>query len=412
MGSGRFALAALITQVAGALVGLAVASAVKLLDADWGFRLHIGTAVGPTTWIAGAAMAASASMDTLWRRRIRVSLLALTITLVLFAGQLQDVIRLGAVIVGLCIGPWIVHRSARGARISGTRREGRVLVAIVVAATSIGTMLAALSPHAVGPLSVLRDLFRGVPWTTAEVREICAESSSSLDCRRVNSTCACPARPDPAQPDAVGVPTGAVRRAAPRPPVRVDRLARRAGAAAGAVAAELRGPLHRRRRRGVALLRPRRPQRVQDTDAFPDAARAGGAAVGDPQTVRRAGAVEDLSQARRQTRRADRGSRCAVRTRGLWARNGFDRRPTAWTLLADFPERLVPPVYLQMLDPRLLPDDWASTLLYEWTGVVFWVVVCVLVGATFLRPAHGADTGAAERAREILVHVRVVRWPG
>ncbi len=82
MGSGRFALAALITQVAGALVGLAVASAVKLLDADWGFRLHIGTAVGPTTWIAGAAMAASASMDTLWRRRIRVSLLALTITLV------------------------------------------------------------------------------------------------------------------------------------------------------------------------------------------------------------------------------------------------------------------------------------------------------------------------------------------
>ncbi len=123
-------------------------------------------------------------MDTLWRRRIRVSLLALTITLVLFAGQLQDVIRLGAVIVGLCIGPWIVHRSARGARISGTRREGRVLVAIVVAATSIGTMLAALSPHAVGPLSVLRDLFRGVPWTTAEVREICAESSSSLDCRR------------------------------------------------------------------------------------------------------------------------------------------------------------------------------------------------------------------------------------
>ncbi len=42
MGSGRFALAALITQVAGALVGLAVASAVKLLDADWGFRLHIG----------------------------------------------------------------------------------------------------------------------------------------------------------------------------------------------------------------------------------------------------------------------------------------------------------------------------------------------------------------------------------
>ena len=129
-------------------------------------------------------MAASSNMGTLWRRRIRVGTLALTITLALFSGQLQDVIRFFAAVVGLVIGQWIVGRSARGERIAGTQREGRVLVAIVVAASAIGPMIAALSPQAVGPLAVLRDLFRGVPWTVAEVRELCEESSSDPDCRR------------------------------------------------------------------------------------------------------------------------------------------------------------------------------------------------------------------------------------
>lgn len=405
MGSGRFALAALITQVAGALVGLAVASAVKLLDADWGFRLHIGTAVGPTTWIAGAAMAASASMDTLWRRRIRVGLLALTITLVLFAGQLQDVIRLGAVLVGLCIGPWIVHRSARGARISGTRREGRVLVAIVVAATSIGTMLAALSPHAVGPLSVLRDLFRGVPWTTAEVREICAESASSLDCRRGELDL----RLSGLGPTLLSLMPSVFLL------VLCDglRRGRRFAWIASLVAQLLLLAL------SLLNFAVRYIDVADEESLFygldaPNVYRTLTPFLTPLALVALLLATRKLFdvQAPSKTYRRLAGKLAVLIAGlgvlyvlgGLWARDGFDRRPTAWTLLADFPERLVPPVYLQMLDPRLLPDDWASTLLYEWTGVVFWVVVCVLVGATFLRPAHGGDTGAAERAREILVH--------
>lgn len=403
MGSGRFAISALVTQVAGTVLGLAVAAVVKLLDADWGFRLHIGTAVGPTTWIAGVAMAASASMDTLWRRRIRVGLLALTITLVLFAGQLQDVIRLGAVVVGLCLGPWIVGRSARGPRITGTRREGRVLVAIVVAATSIGTMLAALSPHAVGPLAVLRDLFRGVPWTAAEVRETCEEAPSGPDCRRGELDL----RLSGLGPTLLSLMPSVFLL------VLCDglRRGRRFAWIASTVAQVMLLVLSLLNFviryvdvvEGETLFYGLESPNVYRTLApfltplalviLLLATRKLFDVSAPPKTYRRLfGKLAVLVV----------GLGVLYVLGGLWARNGFDRRPTVAMLVADFPERLVPPVYLQLVDPRLLPVDWASTLLYEWTGVVFWVTACVLVAATFLRPAFGADSGAAERAREIL----------
>lgn len=403
MGSGHFAVSAFVTQVAGAALGAAVATLVKLLDSDWGFRLHIGTAVGPTTWIAGVAMVASASMDTLWRRRIRVGLLALTITLVLFAGQLQDVIRLGAVVVGLCLGPWIVGRSARGHRITGTRREGRVLVAIVVAATSIGTMLAALSPHAVGPLAVLRDLFRGVPWTAAEVREICQASQSDPDCRRGELDL----RLSGVGPTLLSLMPSVFLL------VLCDGLRRgRRFAWIASIVAQV-----------VLLALSLLNFVVRYVDVVDEKTIFYG--LDEPNAYRTlmpfltplallilllaTRRLFDVEAPAKTYRRLF--GKLAVLVAGLgvlyvlgglWARNGFDRRPTVTTLIADFPERLVPPVYLQMLDPRLLPVDWASTLLYEWTGVVFWVAACVLVAATFLRPAHGADSGAGERAREIL----------
>ncbi|QCQ91202.1 bifunctional lysylphosphatidylglycerol flippase/synthetase MprF [Rhodococcus sp. SGAir0479] len=403
MGSARFALSAGVTQIVGAVLGAAVAAVVKLLDSDWGFRLHIGTAVGPTTWIVGVAMVASASMDTLWRRRIRVGLLALTLTLVLFAGQLQDVIRFAAAVVGLCLGPWIVGRSARGHRVTGTRREGRVLVAIVVAATSIGTMLAALSPHAVGPLAVLRDLFRGVPWTAAEVREICQAAQSDPDCRRGELDL----RLSGVGPTLLSLMPSVFLLVLCDGLRRGRRFAWIASTVAQVVLLAL--SLLNFVVRYVDVVDEQtlfygldEPNVYRTLTPFLTplallilllATRKLFDVQAPPKTYRRLFGKLAVLVA---------GLGVLYVLGGLWARNGFDRRPTAATLVADFPERLVPPVYLQMLDPRLLPVDWASTLLYEWTGVVFWVAACVLVAATFLRPAYGADSGAGERARAIL----------
>lgn len=403
MGSGRFAISVAVTQIVGAVLGAAVATTVKLLDSDWGFRLHIGTAVGPTTWIVGVAMVASASMDTLWRRRIRVGLLALTLTLVLFAGQLQDIVRLGAAVVGLCLGPWIVGRSARGHRITGTRREGRVLVAIVVAATSIGTMLAALSPHAVGPLAVLRDLFRGVPWTAAEVREICEASQADPDCRRGELDL----RLSGVGPTLLSLMPSVFLLVLCDGLRRGRRFAWIASTVAQVVLLAL----------SLLNFVVRYVDVVDEETLFYGLDEPNVYRTLTPFLTPLALLVLLLAtrklfdvQAPPKTYRRLLGKLAALVVGlgvlyvlgGLWARGGFDRRPTLGTLVADFPERLVPPVYLQMLDPRLLPVDWASTLLYEWTGVVFWVGACVLIAATFLQPAHGSDSGAAERARHIL----------
>ncbi|WP_213572053.1 DUF2156 domain-containing protein [Rhodococcus sp. USK13] len=403
MGSARFALAAVVTQVVGGLLALAVAAVAKVVDADWGFRLHVGMAVGPSTWIIGAAMVASSDTGTLWRRRIRVGVLAFTITLALFSGSLQDVVRLAAAVVGLVAGPWIVGRSARGERIAGTQREGRVLVAIVVAASAVGPMIAALSAEAVGPLAVLRDLFRGIPYTATEVRDLCEVNAADPECRRGLLEL----RLSGVGPTLLSLMPSLFLLTLS------DGLRRgRRFAWVGAVVAQV-----------ILLVLSLLNFVVRFIDSFEEESLFYGLA--DPNLYRTlvpfltplvilivllatrrffdvtapAGTYRRLAVA---LAAVTAGLAVLYVLGGLWARNGFDHRPSATTLLANFPERLIPPVYLQWLDPRLLPVNIPATLLYEWTGVVFWLTACALVAATFLRPALGADSDAAARARALL----------
>ncbi|MFC9789784.1 bifunctional lysylphosphatidylglycerol flippase/synthetase MprF [Rhodococcus sp. NPDC127528] len=403
IGSARFAAAAVCTQVFGTLIALGVSDAVKLVDEGWGFRLHVGAAVSPTTWIAGVVMVASSGMNTLWRRRLRVGLLALLITLALFSGHLLDMVRLSAAVVGLLIGPWIVGRSARGARLTGTQREGRVLVALVVAASALGPVLAALSPNAVGPLAVLRELFRGVGWTPDEVREFCAQSRSSEECRR----------------GLLGLRLGGIGPTllSLMPSIFLLVLAdglrrgRRFAWIAAVVAQAILLAL------SLANFAVRFVGFVGKESIF--------YGLDSPNLYRTLApfltplAILVVLVATRGffTVSAPRGT-----YRRLWllilavaavlgvgyvsgamlAGGGFDRRPGFGSLLVDYPQRLIPPVYLQWLDPQFLPDSAVTTLLYEWTGVLFWTVVCAAVLMTFLTPAYGAATDDAERARALL----------
>ncbi|MFF0813589.1 bifunctional lysylphosphatidylglycerol flippase/synthetase MprF [Rhodococcus sp. NPDC003318] len=404
IGSGRFAVAALTTQVFGTLVALALCEVVKLVDGGWGFRLHVGFSVSPTPWIVGVAMVASSSMTTLWRRRLRVGLLALLITLALFGGHLLDLVRLSSAVVGLVLGPVIVGRSARGQRLAGTQREGRVLVALVVAASALGPALAALSPNAVGPLAVLRDLFRGVEWTPAEVRDLCVQSRTGEDCRR----------------GLLGLRLGGVG------PTILSLMP-------SILLLVLADGLRRGRRFAwIAVVCAQGVLLALSLLNF--AVRYVGFVEGDslfygldsPTVYRTLApfltplAVLVLLVVTRRffTVSAPHGTYrrwwlrlagvagalgVAYVALGMIARSGFDRVPSVPALLADYPQRLVPPVYLQWLDPRFLPDDAVTTLLYEWTGVVLWVAVCVAVAATFFAPAYGAATDDTERARRLLI---------
>lgn len=68
IGSRRFAVAAVLTQALGSLLGLGLAWVFSLGHSQWGQRLHTVYAVGPTIWIVGVIMVATATMPTLWRR--------------------------------------------------------------------------------------------------------------------------------------------------------------------------------------------------------------------------------------------------------------------------------------------------------------------------------------------------------
>ncbi len=57
MGTIKLAIAGASTQILGVLLGLGWASFAKVFDSSWGFRLHVGSAVGASAWIVGAAMA-------------------------------------------------------------------------------------------------------------------------------------------------------------------------------------------------------------------------------------------------------------------------------------------------------------------------------------------------------------------
>ncbi|KZF10245.1 hypothetical protein A2J04_20885 [Rhodococcus sp. EPR-279] len=405
IGSRRFAVAAFVTQVAGSLFGLGLAVLAKTFDADWGFRLHVGTAVGPTTWIFGVVLVATSRMDTLWRRRIRVGVLALLVTLALFGGHLQDVVRLAAAVIGLVVGPWIVGRSARGPRLAGTRREGRVLVALIVAASALGPVLAALSPNAVGPFAVLRDVVRGVPYTAAEVREICADAPTDpVECRRGLLDL----RLGGVGPTILSIMPSLFL-------LVVSDGLRRGRRFAWAMAVVSQGILLAL---SVANFAIRFLESGDDQSLFyglesPTAYRTAVPFL-LPLIVLLVLIVTrkffDVSAPSGTYRRwAASGVGVAVGLAliysigGYLARDGFADSPSFGGLLVDFPQRLVPPVYLQWLEPALLPQSTPTTLLFEWTGVVFWVVVCVLAASTFLTPVYGTETDAAERARALLM---------
>jgi len=113
-------------------------------------------------------------------------------TIMLYGGLLEDLVRFCCALVRVLAGPLLTgarHRAHRGQhehRLTGTRREGRVLVAIVVAASALGPILAAFFPTAVVPLSVLPFLFTSAPPDADTVRAICLDPTTAMEtCRHL-----------------------------------------------------------------------------------------------------------------------------------------------------------------------------------------------------------------------------------
>lgn len=420
IGSARFAAAAVFSQVLGALLAIGFAHAANAIPGEWSLALESESFVGPVALVCGVAAAASARFPTLWRRRVRVGLFTLLILLALYGGSFHSITVLAATVTGAFAGPVLEgRRPTLPGRVVISRREARVLVALIVAASAAGPVISALSAQAVGPLAVLRFLNTDIelidPQTFAA---LCSEPAQKTDC----GAAALQLRAGPAGFFLATLPQVLLV-------VLAEGLRRgRRFAWWGAVALQglmtvlaalraaryLTGGYAGRYELGAAqnALALVLPVLVPlGVFVLLCAARGLFTVSAPPATYRRlsvtvAGAAVLLS--------------AVYVLGGLAFRNDFTPQATAVALIADLPERFLPVLELEIptSTPGLLPLTLPADLLYEGVGVLFWVFVCVLLLRSFLQPAYRRDSRDTDRARALLkahgggTMTWMTLWPG
>ncbi|MFC9788219.1 bifunctional lysylphosphatidylglycerol flippase/synthetase MprF [Rhodococcus sp. NPDC127528] len=401
IGSARFVVSAIVAEVLGVMLALGSAALIALFHTTWGAHLQHGIAIGPGLWLVGVVTASSVAMPTMWRRRIRLGMFFLLTTLALFGGALDDLIRLGTAVAGLLVGPVIFRSDTSTVSQNPTLREKRVLVAIVVVASTVGPLLAAISPGAVGPLSSLRDMFSSPGIDVAQVRTLCATPGLAHECHRglrdLQLSGAGPYVLMLMPTVLMLVLSDGLRRG--------RRLAWLAAVAATSTLLGLGVMVT-----AVRYFTRRHPgQTAHDViglalELLPYMAMV--VVVLVLLLTRRLFSVTTPRGARRRTARTivaafvvSAGVYVVI---GTLTRNGFDRAPTAPELLLSFPQRLVPPVFLQFLTPAYLPQALPATILYEWVGVLFWIVVSFVLLSSLLTPSDDESVGSRTRARDLL----------
>ena len=126
LGSLRYAAVGVVAQVVSTPLAVYAARGVELAGLNqWGDDLLHASFLTPVGFIAGAGAFSSAQMPRLWRRRLRLSIIALTLTFVLYSGTLADVQAVVAMALGLAAGQALY----RPHRVEASVAERRVLVA-------------------------------------------------------------------------------------------------------------------------------------------------------------------------------------------------------------------------------------------------------------------------------------------
>ncbi|MFJ4207864.1 bifunctional lysylphosphatidylglycerol flippase/synthetase MprF [Paenarthrobacter sp. NPDC089675] len=409
IGSRQFAVAAVTGQVAGVAAAMGFVAVSASVMGDWVGQISGNVFAGPTALVFAALMASTASMTTLWRRRIRVGVFALLLLLALYNGGFADLVRLLSATVGALMGPLLSGRRPRTPHPVSSRHERRVLIALLVAATAIGPVVAGLAPHAVGPLSVLRYLLTNIqPVDPETLQKLCAYPALARDC----AAAALQLRAGAGGTFMAVLPSFLLLLFADG--LRRGRRAAWAGtlliqAALSAIAVATI----------IAVLQPA----AVDTAASEGISAGDSAAHGHPLALvlplllPLLLAVLLLSRRKLFTVRAPRGTyrRLAFFIAGLAAvlavtyagaamamAQDFSPAPGPGGILADIPDRFLPLGYMFDLAPAFVPLSPRAVVLYEGVGIVFWAVTGAALLRTFLRPAHNVHSLDEDRARAII----------
>lgn len=410
LGSLRFTFAGLFGQVLGILLTLGFLFAARGLMGSWIRDLTGHFFLGPSALACGAAMAASAALSTLWRRRIRVVLLAVLLLFAMYAGGFEDLVRLGAAAAGGLLGPVLVGRRPRIGRPAVSRHEARILVALLLTVAAVGPVVAGLAPHAVGPLSVLKYLFTNIqPVDPAALQASCSRPADLRDCAAAQLQL---------RAGAGGIfmailPSFLLLLLA-------DGLRRgRRFAWAGALLIQASLSLLAAVTIAGVLLPPPGP-------VSSDREGVGGIELSGyshplslvlPMLLPVFLTLLLLAARNLFPVQAPRGTYLRLARRvavalvllslayvglGLVLASGFTPVPGLPQLLADVPDRFLPLGFLVDRSPAFFPESTPAVVLYESVGVVFWAWTGALLLRTFLRPAHGRQSADEERARRIL----------
>ncbi|MBW4716840.1 bifunctional lysylphosphatidylglycerol flippase/synthetase MprF [Saccharothrix obliqua] len=392
-GSLRTAAVVVVTHVAGVFAGSGVVQFGAAAGWTWLDHLGYDLSVGVSPGVVGLALALSFRLSPLWRRRVRLLVVLGLLVLALYSGYLEDVLRLFGGLVGLAFGALIVRQ--RPVPVPPSRDETRVLVALLLAASALGPVVVLLSPYANGPLSWFADVL-AVPQPTADMlASYCADPELSDLCRTLEAQAVydrLPALLMSVMPALLLLVLAEGLR----------RGRRFAWWAALVLNLAMTGLIGWYLWEAVLLAGTSVTPGVLVEYCIPFLLPLGIVVVllvsrrhfPLHAPVRRfwkvtAGGLVGLS---------------LVYVVGGWlARDQFVPRPTLTDLLVDLPARFLPPGYLGLVSTPFRPDDLVAAVLFEYIGVVFWLVVLgALLQATW-SARRVEDQDAAARARELMV---------
>lgn len=184
VGPVRYLVAGLASTIVGVLVVQATHPLSSLTSGPWADHLSAARVGTGGALVLGAFAAASATFDALWRRRVRTLLFVSVATVVAFGGGAGDLIALAASLVGLLGGHLWWRRRAPHRSLVGTRQDARTIIAVIVVAVTLGTLLSAWSTFPVGPLAAARFGLEPESLDAQTIAALCADPDTVRECAR------------------------------------------------------------------------------------------------------------------------------------------------------------------------------------------------------------------------------------
>ena len=155
MGTWRTVVAFVVTGTLAFSIGLGAQAAGAFAGEFWARSVSSLDTVDPLTPILGTLATATAFATVLWRRRIRIVVVATMVVFLLYSGSPSDLYRLVAVFLGLGVGALLSRRRIQLSRWTSSHHESRVLLAALAAIFALGPLITIVSDRRLGLLSPL-----------------------------------------------------------------------------------------------------------------------------------------------------------------------------------------------------------------------------------------------------------------